>query len=119
LCHLHSTSHLDINECLEGLNNCERNENCINLKGYFICEKINCPKGYQLNYNTFECEDVDECLRRPCQSRQKCINYEGYYECVCNEGYRKEYNNTNCIDIDECVEIEGICSQNCINFEGK
>lgn len=117
MCHLHSTTHVDINECL-GDHNCAKNEICINHIGYFVCETIKCPEGFEFDYYTSKCKDIDECLRHPCrQGRLECVNYEGGYDCVCHKGYRKE--NSHCVDIDECVENKDICTQTCVNFEGE
>ena len=43
---LHSHFHADIDECLQGSNNCHDNAICINLMGSYRCE---CKPGYSGN----------------------------------------------------------------------
>lgn len=108
---------IDINECLEA-ETCKKTEKCVNYDGYFVCEKIECAKGYSLNFTSNKCEDIDECLRRPCQGRQLCVNHPGSYSCECDKGFRNENKSDHCVDIDECTEFPYLCEHTCINFEG-
>ena len=74
---------LDIDECSEGLNNCEHG--CSNTDGSFVCT---CNTGYMLASNG--CTDIDECLKGACSSVEgaTCLNTDGSYKCQCNAGYR-------------------------------
>lgn len=53
-----------------------------------------CPVGYAVNNG--RCEDIDECLNRPCKVNQNCKNIEGSYACskkelVSDEVYVEKY----------------------------
>ncbi|VDK38961.1 unnamed protein product [Taenia asiatica] len=107
----------DVDECREGLHNCE--QECVNLPGGFQCrcfegyrpstldpnhcEPLTCSpecvegQGYCRNgvcachrgYTGKACErDVDECYEGTHDCQQGCINTHGSYQCTCDEGYR-------------------------------
>lgn len=110
----------DIDECkLDGF--CQPFETCVNSFGSYNCEKKNVPclqSGYEFNFTSGRCEDIDECLKRPCKSRQNCINLDGSYRCECEAGLRVDNKTNVCVDINECVEYPELCQQKCTNFHG-
>ncbi|KAJ8302142.1 hypothetical protein KUTeg_021129 [Tegillarca granosa] len=112
---------VDINEC-EDTNKCSFTQECINTYGSYRCENImDCQTGFEMNPNTFQCEDVDECARNSheCINNQQCINRPGSYICACPEGYRNDGSGT-CRDINECAPGGNACPSNaqCINTQG-
>lgn len=79
----------DIDECAQEGPVCQKDQICINRKGFFECLEKNatfvCESG--LVKNGQSCVDVDECLVNQnsvqrCDKNQKCINLIGSYECV-------------------------------------
>lgn len=68
----------DINECLIGTHNCDRQDVCVNTWGGFKCIQVECPAGYEMisNPKSPRCDreravcrygdpDYHDCLRRP------------------------------------------------------
>ena len=49
---------VDINECEEGLNNCDNNAECVNLVGNYYCQ---CKNGFEKEDAV--CVDTDECAQ--------------------------------------------------------
>lgn len=121
----------DIDECIEG-NGGHETCNwagmayvCVNLIGSFTC---GCNNGFELNTDTTECQDIDECAAGTSDCEYGCVNLYGSfecpgplnpcqgqcngaicevsnnlydYECICLEGYTWDFDA--CIDIDECA----------------
>lgn len=130
---------IDIDECAVSTSNrCHIIDRCINIPGAYNCKPKICSIGYVLNHQTGNCDDIDECLKKPCARNQKCVNFPGSYYCDCAYGYRKDvYSKKDCRDINECVEhpgeskiqrnkkkisfyfqLLGICEQSCMNTVG-
>ncbi|XP_068228176.1 neural-cadherin-like [Palaemon carinicauda] len=59
---------------------------CNNNWGRPICS---CGEGRHLSGRT--CEDIDECLWRPCLHGGSCYNANPGFQCVCGPGYTGEY----------------------------
>nr|XP_027204344.1 protein kinase C-binding protein NELL2-like [Dermatophagoides pteronyssinus] len=107
---------IDIDECLNGQNNCSQHAICLNQPGSYQCQckpgyegdGINCkPVCKDLCLNGGHCqapdtcscrkgyyghrceEDIDECELdiHQCPKNSKCINKLGWYRCECNQGY--------------------------------
>ena len=62
----------DIDECAVRVNNCHPNADCTNTFGSFDCS---CKSGYTGN-GTF-CENIDECLQKPCAENATCFDTQG------------------------------------------
>ncbi|KAG5447785.1 Fibulin-1 [Clonorchis sinensis] len=128
----------DVNEC-SGSNLCKPWEQCVNKKGYFVCEqKMNCVHGKRPDSNGTVCVDIDECMEKSfnCALDEVCVNTDGGYKCVpspCNPTQIFDYElksctcpkgwknvNETCIDINECEEMDNPCSpgETCINRAG-
>uniref|UniRef100_A0A914RIZ4 EGF-like domain-containing protein n=1 Tax=Parascaris equorum TaxID=6256 RepID=A0A914RIZ4_PAREQ len=87
-----ATRCLDINECEQGLHNCNKpSERCVNLAGSFRCE-CNSPAFIR---TAIGCVDNDECITNQfnCPEFSTCVNTLGGYECACNRGFRREVEN--------------------------
>ncbi|GMR47428.1 hypothetical protein PMAYCL1PPCAC_17623, partial [Pristionchus mayeri] len=48
-----------------------------------VCE---CDKGYKLNEKTKKCEEINECLEKPCPPGGNCTNLPGSFTCSCPRG---------------------------------
>ncbi|XP_037784060.1 fibrillin-2-like isoform X6 [Penaeus monodon] len=131
---------VDINECLESP--CRRGTRCVNTEGSYRCTPSTtttdtsspvvttspgptpCPDGFGRNSNNLQCEDIDECLERVCETEQLCQNTYGSYICIwppCDEGYRRDPNTNVCRDINECDEGSDTCQvgvEECVNTQG-
>ncbi|XP_065572232.1 fibulin-1-like isoform X14 [Artemia franciscana] len=106
---------VDVDECITGHHDCRSGQACHNRAGGYTC---GCMNGFSLNPITKECEDIDECRDRVCDtSTSTCLNTPGSYRCECREGFRKKSENQ-CIDIDECAETERLCQHRCVNSWG-
>ncbi|GFQ75776.1 uncharacterized protein TNCT_259431 [Trichonephila clavata] len=90
---MHSVSGrcIDVDECSEETDNCDRNlQICQNSHGSYQCldkpsRNRNCPAGFKWNENKDNCEDVDECIEQldDCQDPQlECRNTVGGYGCI-------------------------------------
>ncbi|KAG2665825.1 hypothetical protein I3760_15G025900 [Carya illinoinensis] len=53
--------------------------------------RCNCSDGYQGNPylpgGPDSCQDIDECIRKPCHSNATCTNTDGNYTCTCRHGF--------------------------------
>ena len=49
------------------------------------------------------CRDVNECIQRPCDDNQYCVNTRGSYRCHCRRGYHDDRRGK-CVDTDECAQ---------------
>ncbi|XP_075687673.1 uromodulin-like [Rhinoderma darwinii] len=89
----------DIDECAYSWsNNCSYGI-CHNTFGSYTCL---CPSGYTTSSDG-TCADINECASpelNSCHSSASCINYNGYYYCVCLSGY---FGNGFQCEIDECT----------------
>ncbi|XP_073687375.1 protein kinase C-binding protein NELL2a [Garra rufa] len=80
----------DIDECSEGLVQCDTHATCVNLPGWYHCE---CRDGYHDNEvftaNGESCKDMDECRtgRSTCANDTVCFNLDGGYDCRCPHGH--------------------------------
>uniref|UniRef100_A0A673KBS0 NEL-like protein 2 n=1 Tax=Sinocyclocheilus rhinocerous TaxID=307959 RepID=A0A673KBS0_9TELE len=80
----------DIDECSEGLVQCDTHATCVNLPGWYHCE---CRDGYHDNEvftaNGESCKDIDECRtgRSSCANDTVCFNLDGGYDCRCPHGH--------------------------------
>ena len=83
--------HADINECVEGGDQCS--QNCHNTLGSYNCS---CNPGYRLNMNEFGCDDINECTEMTDRCDQNCRNNIGSYACSCNTGYRLNQDSFRC-----------------------
>ncbi|VDI38553.1 Hypothetical predicted protein [Mytilus galloprovincialis] len=72
----------DINECLDGTDNCPANSNCTNTDGSFTCI---CLDGFRTVGS--ECQDIDECTERTSGCEQICANSDGSFTCSCVYGF--------------------------------
>ncbi|KJE95828.1 TKL protein kinase [Capsaspora owczarzaki ATCC 30864] len=72
----------EIDECQEGLDNCDGNATCTNTIGSFECA---CYAGFVGNSTV--CTDVDECATLPCSEFADCANFPGNFTCTCQIGY--------------------------------
>jgi len=63
---------------------CSNSQDCVEFLGVYACSD-KCAYGYKRvgpsSSSTYSCEDVDECLDRPCQVNEDCTNTQGSYEC--------------------------------------
>ena len=69
-----------MNECVLGTHGC--NGTCENLVGGYQCS---CIGGYTLASDGRQCNDIDECLQKPCVYR--CVNLPGSFSCKCPDGF--------------------------------
>ncbi|KAL2089067.1 hypothetical protein ACEWY4_015966 [Coilia grayii] len=79
----------DIDECAEGLIQCQNHSRCVNLPGWYHCQ---CRSGYHDNGSYLldgsSCVDVDECATQThtCWNESVCVNLPGGYDCMCTFG---------------------------------
>ncbi|XP_043932505.1 signal peptide, CUB and EGF-like domain-containing protein 3 isoform X2 [Protopterus annectens] len=105
---------LDIDECVEGTDNCHIDAICQNTPRSYKCI---CKSGYTGDGK--HCSDVDECdneYNGGCV--HECINIPGNYRCTCYDGFMLAHDGHNCLDVDECAEGNGGCQQICVNMMG-
>ncbi|XP_061407198.1 EGF-containing fibulin-like extracellular matrix protein 2 [Lethenteron reissneri] len=102
---------IDVDECEVDTHRCAPPLVCANTPGSYRCQ---CLPGFRMGARG-ACQDVDECLRSPCQHR--CINTVGSFECQCPAGYSVAVGGRNCADVDECTESSP-CAQRCLNTPG-
>ena len=126
--------HADIDECIEGIENCDHN--CHNTIGAYSCS---CRDGYQLeadghckgkqfHHGTKAVLNVccdftvaeDPCAEGKHQCAQNChVGGDGSYTCSCKDGYTlNAENGRGCGDTDECTMGTDQCSHNCHNIIG-
>ncbi|XP_046747526.1 fibrillin-2-like [Diprion similis] len=82
-----------------------------------------CLPGYQYNYVTDRCNDIDECStnQHNCTGPLlECVNLPATYRCDCRAGYELNITTFQCQDIDECARGLTKCSsgERCINSVG-
>lgn len=119
----------DVDECAEGIDNCNDVSTCINTIGSFWCH---CDQGFWINgTDGGECVDYDECVDgayydlngypvqhrgdpdnttaddweyiAACDENASCENEDGYFNCTCNDGFEMNITTSVCHDIDECA----------------
>ncbi|XP_019369696.1 PREDICTED: signal peptide, CUB and EGF-like domain-containing protein 3 isoform X6 [Gavialis gangeticus] len=117
---LHSGSTLankasqDVDECIEGTDNCHIDAICQNPPRSYKCI---CKSGFSGDGK--HCKDVDECERDDnAGCVHECVNIPGNYRCTCYDGFRLAQDGHNCLDLDECSVGNGGCQQTCINMMG-
>jgi len=133
----------EVDECAEGLDNCQEPSVCVNVPGAFVCQ---CPEGSGMIANEqgvcvcqsgfaldeFDvCQDVDECAQGigTCNEPAVCRNQPGwwfcdcgfaaYYDgetCQCEPGFWDE--GSGCVDIDECMVYDPCPELICTNYQG-
>ncbi|PKN54194.1 MAG: hypothetical protein CVU56_27825, partial [Deltaproteobacteria bacterium HGW-Deltaproteobacteria-14] len=105
----------DVDECADGLADCDPAATCENTEGDYVCA---CTDGYA--GDGFSCVDVDECVEAidGCDPAATCENTEGGYVCACEDGYVGD--GFSCADVDECVDDVHGCDPAaiCENTEG-
>uniref|UniRef100_A0A8D2P233 Signal peptide, CUB domain and EGF like domain containing 3 n=1 Tax=Zosterops lateralis melanops TaxID=1220523 RepID=A0A8D2P233_ZOSLA len=105
---------LDVDECVEGTDNCHIDAICQNTPKSYKCI---CKSGYTGDGK--HCKDVDECEREDnAGCVHECVNIPGNYRCTCYDGFRLAHDGHNCLDLDECSEGNGGCQQTCVNMMG-
>lgn len=82
---------IDVNECDSGTHGCSGT--CENLIGSYRCA---CAGGYRLASDLRKCDDIDECLGRPCD--YQCQNLPGSFSCECPDGFLLNPNNSRTCD---------------------
>ncbi|XP_073522521.1 signal peptide, CUB and EGF-like domain-containing protein 3 isoform X3 [Phyllobates terribilis] len=109
-----STASQDVDECVEGTDNCHIDAICQNTQRSYKCI---CKSGYTGDGK--HCKDVDECERDDnAGCVHECVNIPGNYRCTCYDGFRLAHDGHNCLDLDECMEGNGGCQQICVNMMG-
>nr|XP_021136801.1 signal peptide, CUB and EGF-like domain-containing protein 3 isoform X3 [Columba livia] len=104
----------DVDECVEGTDNCHIDAICQNTPKSYKCI---CKSGYTGDGK--HCKDVDECEREDnAGCVHECVNIPGNYRCTCYDGFRLAHDGHNCLDLDECSEGNGGCQQTCVNMMG-
>ncbi|XP_064643492.1 uncharacterized protein LOC135497618 [Lineus longissimus] len=107
----------DIDECKEGLANCDKNALCINTPGNYTCK---CLKGFLEGKEN--CTDINECedpKTNICAEQADCDNKDGYYECTCKDGFVG--NGQQCVKPNPCDAKPKPCFKNeeCSEEKGK
>ncbi|KAF8375666.1 hypothetical protein PRIPAC_82095, partial [Pristionchus pacificus] len=75
---------------------------------YFKCEVM---KGYTGNGTIGTCQDIDECLKNPCEGQNReCHNTIGSFKCPCVPGFREIPGVKDCIDDNECDRGNFTCN---------
>lgn len=121
----------DVNECLTGTHECDRNAGCSNTEGSYQCE---CKDGYQDDVEACRndpklpscglgCHDIDDCTTHT-PGKEKCVHSSSCtdlgvhaYRCQCSEGWES----IDCdVDINECGTKENECHPHatCDNTDG-
>ncbi|CAH8561451.1 unnamed protein product [Dicrocoelium dendriticum] len=129
----------DIDDCMEKLFNCDKNEICANTDGSYMCIPSPCTPTQVFNYETKmcvcedgwkddngTCVDINECVENPqiCPDDRTCVNHDGGYRCVkfdeCPPGFHRHVPFGPCVDIDECKQGTAVCGENmyCFNTAG-
>uniref|UniRef100_A0AAY4C4G4 Neural EGFL like 1 n=1 Tax=Denticeps clupeoides TaxID=299321 RepID=A0AAY4C4G4_9TELE len=79
----------DIDECAEGLIQCQNHSRCVNLPGWYHCQ---CRNGFHDNGSYLldgsSCVDIDECSTQThtCWNESVCVNLLGGFDCMCTSG---------------------------------
>uniref|UniRef100_A0A3Q2GUI8 EGF-like module receptor 1 n=1 Tax=Equus caballus TaxID=9796 RepID=A0A3Q2GUI8_HORSE len=114
----------DVDECADP-KSCPEHATCHNSPGSYSCV---CNQGFVSRSGNVRfqgqgetCEDIDECLNKPCLSNARCTNTPGSYFCTCHPGFAPgngQLNSTDqeteCRDIDECLRDPSPCGPNSI-----
>ncbi|XP_040329208.1 signal peptide, CUB and EGF-like domain-containing protein 3 isoform X8 [Herpailurus yagouaroundi] len=110
----HSKAAQDVDECVEGTDNCHIDAICQNTPRSYKCI---CKSGYTGDGK--HCKDVDECEREDnAGCVHDCVNIPGNYRCTCYDGFHLAHDGHNCLDVDECSINRGGCRFGCINTPG-
>ncbi|XP_063411483.1 uncharacterized protein LOC134694404 [Mytilus trossulus] len=101
----------DINECLDGTDNCPANSNCTNTDGSVACI---CLEGFRKVGS--KCQDIDECTERTSGCEQICANSDGGFTCSCVYGFEiLADGKCNQTIFDVCALQNLTCSYGCDN----
>uniref|UniRef100_A0A670J9Q8 Signal peptide, CUB domain and EGF like domain containing 3 n=1 Tax=Podarcis muralis TaxID=64176 RepID=A0A670J9Q8_PODMU len=88
-----SLSFADIDECVDGTDNCHIDAICQNTPKSYKCI---CKSGYTGDGK--HCKDVDECERDDnAGCVHECVNIPGNYRCTCYDGFRLAHDGHNCL----------------------
>ncbi len=130
---------VEIDEC--AAQPCHDGATCIDNVGSFecVCEPplepdwmngCQCPWGY-VSDGVGGCLNIDDCANNPCGDEVTCVDYLGYYQCVCDwpmqwdgaescvcpGGYQPD-GLGGCEDIDECAGEPCNGGAVCYNYDG-
>ena len=99
----------DIDECKAGTSKCTSAQVCDNTVGSYVCS---CAPGYTKSGG--DCNDIDECLDKPCSDKATCKNAPGSYACTCTTGFQGD--GKTCTEIDLCKDVKcptgALCQKN-------
>ncbi|KAK0067591.1 fibrillin-3, partial [Biomphalaria pfeifferi] len=105
----------DIDECIEGTNNCQ--QICENNDGNYTCA---CLPGNLLTTDKSTCQldssSFELCTHKGCS--QTCTVTNGTAVCGCFIGYTLDNDTQHCIDLNECTLANSPCSHSCANTNG-
>ena len=98
----------DIDECKEGLHDCNSSFICLNMSPGYEC--IATTTSTSTTTTTTTTEYIDSCLLgHDCDINADCISIESeVHICVCNDGFRGS--GKSCRDINECKEGSHDCN---------
>ncbi|XP_065195321.1 fibrillin-3-like, partial [Sycon ciliatum] len=93
---------------------CAANSRCVDTVGSYECT---CSSGYYGDARV-QCNDEDECNRKPCDANANCKNTVGSFQCLCQLGYSG--NGTHCTNVNECTLKTDNCpaQANCSDTDG-
>ncbi|XP_022103402.1 uncharacterized protein LOC110986089 isoform X2 [Acanthaster planci] len=103
---------IEIDECTDGLHDCDAVATCNNTIGSFTCT---CNSGYSGTGKSGQCTDDDECSlnTHDCHSDAICTNTVGSFTCACGSGFTGDgqSSGSGCTDDDECT----LGTDNCLD----
>lgn len=113
---------VDIDECLLQLNDCKKNQYCLNTNGSFRCLNADlntCEFGLQYNYEIKKCDGIkSNNMSRGFKTSILPLFSNGLKDNKCNYGF--QWKNYRCQDINECKNDNVACDSNhvCVNDIG-
>ncbi|KAF7253253.1 Signal peptide, CUB and EGF-like domain-containing protein 3 [Varanus komodoensis] len=103
---------MDIDECVDGTDNCHIDAICQNTPKSYKCI---CKSGYTGDGK--HCKDVDECERDDnAGCVHECVNIPGNYRCTCYDGFRLAHDGHNCLVNKYKFELEKNKTNKIIEF---